>query len=334
MASTNRQVILTRRPDNGVATPDCFAVEEAPMPEPAAGEVLLRSAYLSVDPYLLLQINGTGKYQQWIDPGKPMLSRVAGRVVASNDPAWQVGDAAWTYAPWADYATVKAATLVRADESAAPLATCLGVLGQSGLTAWGGFLLLGQPKAGETVVVTSAAGPVGQAVGQMARIKGCRAVGVAGGSEKCDFVTRELGFDACIDHRRPDFHEALRAAVPNGIDIHWEAVGGSMLDPVLPLLNKRPRIVIVGLIEHYDGKRPMVLTNANSLIDQEVTIRSFHVGSFLDRRDEAARELAGWLRDGSLRYRDTILEGFDQAGRAMAALQSGQVLGKMLVKVS
>jgi NADPH-dependent curcumin reductase CurA len=295
--------------------------------------VLARTAYISIDPYLLRQVNALGNYQVTVDPGKPVVSRVVGIVEQSNDPAWKPGDAILTYAPWGRFFTAKPASLTRVDPALAPLPAWLGVVGQSGFTAWGGLMEIGKPKMGDTVTITSAAGPVGQVVGQMAKIKGCRAVGIAGGPEKCAFVVNELGFDACVDYRRPDFKDALRAAAPNGVDIHWEAVGGSMLDPVLPLLNKRPRIVIVGLIEHYSGQKPMVLTNANGLLDQEVTIRSFHVSSYLDRRDEMLGDLAGWVRDGRLRYRDTELQGLGEAGRAMAALQTGQVLGKMLVKV-
>jgi NADPH-dependent curcumin reductase CurA len=330
----NEQVILTRRPEGGIVTADCFAVQATPMPVAKPGEVVLRNRYLSIDPYLLRLVNDLGVYLTAVPVGGPVVSRVVAEVESSTVAGFRPGDAVLAMTPWARYATAAATSLIRIDPQSIPMPVWLGALGQSGLTAWGGMLHHGKPRFGDNVVVTSAAGPVGQVAGQIARIQGARVIGVAGGPEKCAFVKDELGFDDCIDYRRPDFREALRAATPGGINVHWEAVGGSMLDVALTMLAPKPRVVIAGLIEHYDGHKPMVLNYPNGLLDQELTLHSFHAGSFLDRREAFVADMTRWVKDGRLRYRDTVLDGLGEAGRALASLQKGQVLGKMLVSVS
>lgn len=332
MTTTQQRVMLVRRPADGHVTKDLFRVEKAPIAAPAPGEVLLRIEYFSADPYLIRQLNGLGNYVPKLSPGAPMFSRTLGTVVRSKDPAWKSGDKALAVADWGEYCVVDARKLVRLDPGIAPLPSFLSVMGHSGLTAWGGLLDIGRPKAGETVLVTSAGGPVGQASGQMAKIKGCRVVGVAGGQAKCRTLVEELGFDACVDYRSADFEKQLAAAVPNGIDLHCESIGAPMLDPALLCMNRHARIVLFGIIANYDNT-PFVLKNANRLLDCSVTLRAFSVSEYLSRWSEFQAEMGGWVRAGKVKSRDTIHEGLDRAAEAMVALTTGEGIGKQIIRV-
>ena len=330
--ATQMRVTLTARPTDGRVTRDIFRVEEASIGAPGPGEVLLRTQFISVDPYLIRQLNGLGNYVPCLAPGAPMFSRTIGIVVESRDPAWKTGDVALGVADWGEYNVVDAKKLFRLDPEVAPLPAFLSVLGHSGLTAWGGLLDIGRPKEGETVLVTSACGPVGQAAGQMAKIRGCRAVGIAGGPEKCRFAVEELGFDACADYRSRDFGKQLAAALPTGIDIQCESIGGLTLDAGLVHMNRHARIVLIGLITSYDNS-PLVLKNANRLLDCCVTLRAFSVSEYVGRWNEFQAEMGNWVRAGQVRYRDTIHEGLGRAGEAMLALTTGEGVGKHVVKV-
>ena len=329
---SQKQVMVAARPSDGRIDKNMFRLEAAPVPAPGPGDVLLRTEYISVDPYLIRQLNGLGSYQS-VTVGAPMFSRTIGIVVESNDAAWRPGDAALAVANWGEYNVVAAAKLFRFDAAVAPLPAFLSVMGHSGLTAWGGLLDIGRPQAGETVLVTSAAGPVGQAIGQMTRIKGARAVGIAGGEAKCRFVVDELGFDACVDYKSPDFERQLAAAVPKGIDVQCEAVGGATLDAGLVHMNRHARIVLFGFIANYD-KTPLILHNADRLLDACVTLRAFSVGEYVSRWEEFQGQMGGWVRSGQVRFRDTVHQGLECAGEALLALTTGQGIGKHVIKVA
>lgn len=333
MERIQRQIFIAARPENGRVTENMFRIEYAEVPSPGPGEVLLKTQYLSLDPYLIRQLNGLGNYPA-VSVGKPMASRTIGIVIESQDRAWKAGDAALVVDNWAEYNCVRGAKLLRFDASSvAPLNAFLSVLGHSGLTAWGGLLDIGRPKPGETVLVTSAAGPVGQAIGQMAKIKGARAVGIAGGEAKCRLVVDELGFDACIDYKSPDFQSQLGQALPNGVDVHCEGVGGTTLDAALAHMNRHGRIVIFGMIAAYDGS-PLILHNANRLLDACATLRAFSVGEYAGRWDEFQREMGAWVCDGRVKFRDTLYQGLESAAWALAHLAAGAGIGKQVVKVA
>jgi NADPH-dependent curcumin reductase CurA len=324
--------MLVRRPADGHVRKDLFRVEEVPIAVPKAGEVLLRVEYFSADPYLIRQLNNLGNYSPRLTPGAPMFSRTLGTIVDSKDPGWKSGDKVLAVADWGEYSVVDAKKLVRLDPVIAPLPAYLSVMGHSGLTAWGGLLDIGRPKEGETVLVTSAAGPVGQASGQMAKIRGCRVVGIAGGETKCRLLVEQLGFDACVDYRSAEFEKRLAAALPNGIDVHCESVGAATLDQALLNMNRYARIVLFGIIANYDNT-PFVLNNANRLLDCSVTLRAFSVSEYLGRWSEFQAEMGEWVSAGKVRFRDTIHDGIDRAADAMVALTTGEGIGKHIVRV-
>lgn len=324
--------MLVRRPADGRVTKDLFRIEKSPVAAPGPGEVLLRTEYLSADPYLIRQLNGLGKYAPRLTPGEPMFSRTLGTIVESKDPAWKPGDKALAVADWGEYCVVDAKKLIRLDPEFAPFSSFLGVMGHSGLTAWVGLLEIGRAKQGETVLVTSAGGPVGQASAQIARIKGCRVVGIAGGQAKCRFLVEELGLDACVDYRGVDFEKQLAAAVPNGIDLQCESIGASTLDAGLMCMNRHARIVLFGLISNYDNT-PFLIKNANRLLDCSVTLRSFSVSEYVSRLSEFQAEMGAWVRAGKVKFRDTIHEGLNHAGDAMVALTTGEGIGKHVIRV-
>jgi NADPH-dependent curcumin reductase len=252
----NRQILLKSRPE-GAPSLDNFELTESPVREPGEGEVLTRTLYLSLDPYMRGRMSAAKSYAKPAEVGQPMVGGTVGEIVASRNPKYAVGDIVLGYGGWQEYALSTGAGLRKLDPAVAPASTALGVLGMPGMTAYVGLLEIGQPKPGETIVVAAASGAVGSVVGQIGKIKGCRAVGIAGGAEKCRFVTEELGFDACVDHRAPDFAKQLEAACPNGIDIYFENVGGAVQQTVWPLLNDFARIPVCGLIAQYNATRPM-----------------------------------------------------------------------------
>src|SRR6516165_2390771 len=250
--SVNRQILLKSRPE-GAPSLDNFELTERPTPKPSEGEVLMRILYLSLDPYMRGRMSAAQSYAKPADIGKPMVGGTVGAIVISRNPKFSVGDIVLGYGGWQEYALSNGVGLRKLDPTLAPVSTALGVLGMPGMTAYVGLLEVGQPKPGETVVVAAASGAVGSVVGQIAKIKGCRAVGIAGGAQKCRFVTAELGFDACVDHRSPDFANELQAACPKGIDVYFENVGGAVQQTVWPLLNDFARIPVCGLIAQYNA---------------------------------------------------------------------------------
>jgi NADPH-dependent curcumin reductase len=332
-APMNRQIVLKSRPE---ATPslDNFSLVESPVPEPGEGEVLIRTLYLSLDPYMRGRMNAAKSYANPVEVGATMVGGTVGEIVASKNPKFAVGDIVLAAGGWQDYAVSNGAGLRKLDPAAAPVTTALGVLGMPGLTAYAGLLEAGQPKAGDTVVVAAASGAVGSVVGQIAKIKGCRAVGIAGGADKCRFVVGTLGFDACVDHRAPDFREALAAACTDGIDVYFENVGGAVQQTVWPLLNDFARVPVCGLIAQYSLAAPMPGPDMFTVLRKRLTVRGFIVTDFAAKQADFLRDAGEWVRSGRLKYREDIVDGLENAPTAFLGLLQGKNFGKLLVRVA
>jgi len=336
--TTNRRVLLRSRPV-GEPKPTDFQMVDAPLPTPGDGEILCRTIWLSLDPYMRGRMNDVKSYSAPVELGQPMVGGTVSEVVESRHPGFTAGDFVLGYGGWQTYHVARAGTSpgpfgpLKLDPKVAPISTALGVLGMPGMTAYVGLLDLGQPKPGETVVVSAAAGAVGSIVGQLAKIKGGRAVGVAGSQSKCDYVVKELGFDACVSYRSPDLFAALKDACPKGIDVYFDNVGGDVLKTVLRLVNPFARIPLCGLISQYNATELPPGPNMGSVLVNRVMIRGFIVSDHVDRLPAFLADTAGWLREGRLKYREDVVEGLDHAPRAFIGLLRGENLGKMLVKV-
>jgi NADPH-dependent curcumin reductase CurA len=331
--NVNRQILLKSRPE-GSPSLDNFELVERPSPTPGEGEVLMRTLYLSLDPYMRGRMSAAKSYAKPAAVGEPMVGGTVGEIVASRNPKFSVGDIVLGYGGWQDYALSSGTALRKLDPAAAPVSTALGVLGMPGMTAYVGLTEIGQPKPGETVVVAAASGAVGSVVGQIARIKGCRAVGIAGGADKCRFVASELGFDACVDHRASDFARALEAACPKGIDVYFENVGGAVQQTVWPLLNDFARIPVCGLIAQYNSPTPMPGPDMFSVLRKRLLLRGFIVSDFTVKQGDFLRDVGEWVRAGRLKYREDIADGLEQAPAAFLGLLQGKNFGKMLVRVA
>ncbi len=335
MSAMNRQWQLAGRPD-GMVTEADFKLVEAPIPEPADGEIVMRSEYLTVDPYMRGRMNDRESYAEPVAVGEVMTGQAVGQVIASKSDRFQPGDAVLGSIGWQEYGAVPAQEARRLDPSLAPPSTALHVLGMPGLTAYFGLFDVIQAQAGQTIVVSGAAGAVGSAVGQLAKIKGCRAVGIAGSDEKCQWITNELGFDHAINYRtEPKLIRALHAACPDGIHGYFDNVGGPITDAVFPLLALNARIGICGQISQYNlteaEQGPRVLWN---LIVKRATIQGFLVFDFAEKYRPALKELGGWVADGSLKYRETLVPGFENMPKAFIGLFEGSNIGKQLIQVS
>lgn len=333
--STNRQVILAKRPAPGLITPDVFTVKEAPLAEPGDGEIRVEIAYISLDPAMRGWINEGRSYVPPVAIGGVMRAFSVGIVDASRNAAFKVGDAVQGMLGAQQYAISDGKALVKVDPSAAPLERWVGGLGMPGWTAYFGLLEVGQPKAGETVVVSAASGAVGSIVGQIAKIKGCRAVGLAGGPEKCRYVVDELGFDACIDYKSGNLAEQLKAACPRGIDVNFENVGGDILDTILMQMNVHGRIALCGLISAYNAtKLPEGPKNLRAVLTQRLTMRGLIVLDWIDRVPEAIAQLGAWHREGKLKIREDVRTGSLEAfTETLNLLYTGGNNGKLVLKV-
>jgi NADPH-dependent curcumin reductase CurA len=288
---------------------------------------------LSLDPYMRGRMNEAQSYAANVAIGQAMVGGTVGEVVESNNPNFKPGDSVLGYSGWQQYGVSAGNDLRKVDPGLVPLSAFLGVLGMPGLTAWFGTIEIGQPKPGETLVVSAAAGAVGAVVGQIAKIKGCRAVGIAGGKSKCEHVVNDLGFDACVDYKAGNLARDLAAATPKGIDINFENVGGEILDTIALRLNPFSRIPLCGLISQYNEVRPRGMHNFVVLLINRVTVRGFIVSDYMDRADKALAELAGWVKEGKIKYRETIANGIENAPRAFIGLLKGENVGKQLVKL-
>jgi NADPH-dependent curcumin reductase CurA len=338
MSKDARRFVLASRPVGEPKESD-LRLEEFAVPSPGPGEVLLRTLYLSLDPYMRGRMSDAKSYAAPVAIGGVMEGGTVSEVVASNNPAFAVGDIVLGRTGWQTHAVSDGTNIRKVDPSLAPISTALGVLGMPGMTAYAGFLDVGKPKAGETLVVAAASGAVGSVVGQIAKIKGLRAVGIAGGAEKCRFVKDELGFDECLDHRAPDLPARLAAACPTGIDIYFENVGGHVLDAVLPLLNNFARIPICGTIAHYNDTAPPPGPDKlpavwRMILTKRLRVQGLLVTDFAALHDDFLRDMGAWVKEGRVKYREDIVDGFDKAPRALIGLLRGENFGKLLVQVA
>lgn len=333
MAEKNLQVTLANRPMGWVKESD-FKIVDRDVPKPGAGQVLVRNLWLSLDPYMRGRMNDVRSYAASAQIGDVMVGATVGEVVESNNPALKKGDHVLGYYGWQLYGLSDGRELQKVDGKAAPLSAYLGTLGMPGLTAWFGLLDIGAPKPGETVVVSAAAGAVGSVVGQIAKIKGCRAVGIAGGKDKCAHVVKELGFDACIDYKAGNLMKDLAAATPKGIDIYFENVGGDILEAVALRLNPFARIPLCGLISQYNATQMHGLNNLVMLLINRVKLQGFIVSDYADRASAALAELVNWVGQGKIKYRETIANGIENAPSAFIGMLKGANVGKQLVKLA
>ena len=329
---TNKQIVL-RRVAQGMPAPDDFELVESPLPQPGDGEVLVRTIYLSLDPYMR---GGMGNPKS---VGKVPSGGVVGEVVASRHPAFAAGQLVCQYVGgygWQSYGVAPGAELRVLDPDLVPISTALGVVGMPGVTAYFGLLAVGQPVAGETVVVSAAAGAVGAVVGQIAKIKNCRAVGIAGSDEKCDYVVEELGFDAAVNYRAGDLDGALAKACPDGVDVYFDNVGGPVLDAVLAQINRGARIPLCGSIAEYnDPPGSLQGTRINRYVQGGLAhMVGMNQGQYQDRHEEALALLTWWVRGGQVKYREDLVEGLEKAPEAFIGMMQGRNFGKLLVRVS
>ncbi|WP_426192087.1 NADP-dependent oxidoreductase [Massilia sp. DWR3-1-1] len=338
-ATRNRSIVLHQRP-HGAPDDSTFSLLEGAVPVPQEGQVLLRTLYLSLDPYMRGRLSDGPSYAAPVAIGAVMVGATVARVEASRHPDFAVGQLVLSYSGWQDYALSDGTGLSRLDDDVSLAPRALGVLGMPGFTAYMGLLDIGQPAAGETVVVAAASGAVGSLVGQIASLKGARAVGIAGGAEKCRYVIDTLGFDACIDHRAADFAEQLRAACPAGIDVYFENVGGAVFDAVLPLLNTKARVPVCGLIANYNATALPDGPDRLGLLTRTILTKRLRMQGFIIFDDYGARfgefhaQMSAWLRDGKIKFREDIVDGLEHAPRAFGGLLEGKNFGKLIIRVA
>ncbi|HEY6106951.1 MAG TPA: NADP-dependent oxidoreductase [Anaeromyxobacteraceae bacterium] len=331
MTIRNRQWVLQSRPRGQVQEGD-FRLIEADVPALREGQVLVQVHYLSLDPYMRGRMEESRSYAAPQPLGEVMVGGTVGAVLESKNPSFAAGDTVLGMGGWQEYFVSDGGGLGKVDPRAVPESAYLGVAGMPGVTAWYGLTRIGKPKAGETVLVSAAAGAVGSAVGQLAKLLGCRAVGIAGGAAKGDHVVKDLGLDACVDYKAEGFREALKAATPGGVDVLFENVGGAVLDAALSRMNPFGRVAVCGLIAGYEG-RHLALRNVRSILVNRLRVEGFIVSDHMDLWPKAIEELAGHLAKGRITYRETIAPGIESAPRAFMGLLRGENLGKQLVKM-
>jgi NADPH-dependent curcumin reductase CurA len=331
-----KRIVLASRPVGEPKASD-FRLEETPVPTPGDGQLLLRTIWLSLDPYMRGRMSDGPSYATPVPIGGVMEAGTVNEVIASNNPGFAKGDIVLARAGWQTHALSDGKGLAKIDPKLAPISTAIGVLGMPGMTAYTGLLDIGKPQAGETVVVAAASGAVGSAVGQIAKMKGARAVGIAGGKDKCAHVKKELGFDECLDHRDPALAAKLKEACPKGIDVYFENVGGAVFEAVFPLLNNFARMPVCGLIAHYndtEAKPPKwAAMMMRAVLTKRLTIRGFIVSDFAARHGDFLRDMSGWVREGKVKYKEFVTEGLDSAPGAFMGLLKGTNFGKQLVRV-
>jgi len=337
--SKNRRIVLASRPV-GAPTKDDFRLEEAATPEPKEGEVLLRSIYLSLDPYMRGRMNDAPSYAPPVAIDEVMVGATVCQVAASKNPGFETGEWVLAYSGWQLYALSDGSDLTKLGNKPEKPSYALGILGMPGFTAYMGLLDIGKPKAGDTLVVAAAAGPVGATVGQIGRLKGCRVVGVAGTAQKCSYVKETLGFDECLDHKDPDLADLLKQACPDGIDIYYENVGGKVFDAVLPLLNVGARVPVCGLVSIYnatklpDGPDRLSVLMGTILV-KRITMKGFIIfDDYGPRYDEFTKAMSDMLGAGKIHYREQVVDGLESAPGAFIGMLEGQNFGKLVVKVN
>ncbi|QEI05935.1 NADP-dependent oxidoreductase [Pigmentiphaga aceris] len=335
---TSRKIVLASRP-KGRPSAENFRLETGPVPTPADGEVLVQVKYLSLDPYMRGRMSDAKSYAEPTKIGEVMEGGTVAEVLESRHANFKKGDLVLARGGWQTHAVVKGDAIRKIDTGSEPISTAVGVLGMPGFTAYAGLLTIGQPQAGETVVVAAATGPVGSAVGQIARLKGARAVGIAGGAKKCALLRDKFGFDVAIDHHAPDFAEQLKAACPDGIDVYFENVGGKVWEAVSPLLNNFARIPVCGLVAEYNAsgqaegpdRLPRLMRD---VLSKRLTIRGFIQIDFKDQMPQFEKEMKAWLADGSVKYVEDVVDGLENAPEAFIGLLEGKNFGKLVIKVS
>ena len=335
MSKTYQRIVLASRPQ-GAVTPDNFRLETVDIPELQDGQVLVRNHFLSLDPYMRGRMNDSKSYAQPQPLDEVMIGGTVGVVEASKNPSFAVGDNVVGMFSWQEVGVSDGRGIQKVDTRHIPLSAYLGSVGMPGVTAWYGLNKIMLPKPGQTVAVSAASGAVGSVVGQLAKLKGCRVVGFAGGKDKCDYVVNELGFDACIDYKAAkdpkELYKMLKEATPDGIDSYFENVGGAILDAVLSRMNAFGRIAMCGMIAGYDGQ-PLPLQNPQLILVSRLTIEGFIVSEHMDVWPEALRELGGFVAQGKLKFRESVAQGLASAPEAFMGLLKGKNFGKQLVKL-
>lgn len=330
---SNTQIKLAQRPI-GLPTADTFTIEKNPIPVPAEGEVLLKTKFISLDPAMRGWMNDARSYIPPVGIGEVMRAGTVSEVMESKNERYQIGDILVGNAGVQGYSTTDGRGYRKVDASLAPLPVFLGTLGMPGFTAYFGLMRIGEPKAGETVLVSGAAGAVGSIVGQIAKLKGCRVVGIAGGKEKCDYIVNELGFDAAIDYKAGNLHAEMKAACPDRIDVYFDNVGGEILDAALGRLNMHARIIICGAISQYNNTTPVKgPANYLSLLVSRAKMQGMVVFDYAKDYNIAAEEMAGWMQEGKLKSREDVYEGIENFHETFLRLFSGDKMGKLVLKV-
>lgn len=335
----NRSIVLASRP-HGTPVVENFRIERASVPEPIEGQVLLRTEYLSLDPYMRGRMSDAPSYAEPVKIDQVMVGATISQVETSRHPDYKEGEWVLAYSGWQDYALSDGSGLIRLGKTPQNPSYALGISGMPGFTAYMGLLDIGQPKQGETLVVAAATGPVGATVGQIGKLKGCRVVGVAGGSEKCKYAKEVLGFDECLDHKSSDFAQQLTQACPKGIDIYFENVGGKVFDAVLPLLNTKARIPVCGLISQYNATQLPDGPDRLSLLMSTILVKRLKVQGFIifddygHRYNEFAKEMTEWVSCGQIKYREHLVDGLESAPKAFIGLLEGQNFGKLVIRVN
>ena len=335
----NRRIVLASRPV-GAPTQDNFRLETVAAPKINDGEMLLRSVYLSLDPYMRGRMSDAKSYADPVAIDEVMVGATVCQVEASNNSNYEVGEWVLAYTGWQDYGVSNGEGLIKLGKAPTHPSYALGIMGMPGFTAYMGLLDIGQPKEGDTLVVAAATGPVGATVGQIGKLKGCRVIGVAGGQEKCQYAKEVLGFDECIDHKADDFAEQLAKACENGIDVYFENVGGKVFDAVMPLLNTGARIPVCGLISQYNAtslpEGPDRMSSLmGTLLVKRIKMQGFIIfDDYAHRYNEFATQMNEWLSQGKMHYREHLIEGLDEAPQAFMGLLEGQNFGKLVIKTN
>lgn len=335
---SNRRIVLAARP-HGAPTSDNFRFEEMPVPKPDEGQVLLRTIYLSLDPYMRGRMSDAPSYADPVAVDEVMVGSTVCRIAKSRHPDYQKGEWVVAYSGWQDYAVSDGTGLIRLGDDPENPSYSLGILGMPGFTGYMGLLDIGRPEKGETLVVAAATGPVGSTVGQIGKLKGCRVVGVAGSDEKCRHATETLGFDDCLNRKDSDFEARLGKACADGVDIYYENVGGRVFDAVLPLFNSGARMPVCGLIAHYNDtdlppgpdRLPLLM---RTILTKRVTVKGFIIlQDYQDRYPEFARQMSEWVNEGKIKTREQIVDGLENASEAFIGMLEGQNFGKLVVRV-
>lgn len=329
----NRQVQLASRP-KGMVDLSNFTIENGTVPPVKEGEVLVRSMYLTVDPYMRGRMNEGKSYIEPFALHKPLSGGVVGKVEESKSPQFKPGEFVYGFLDWADYSVADAKQLQKLDPKLAPITTALGVLGMPGMTAYFGLLDVTKPKKGETVLISGAAGAVGSLVGQIAKIQGCRVVGIAGSESKVNYLLKDLGFDAALNYKDKDFAEKLKKACPQGVDIYFDNVGGDITDQAIKLLNNYARISICGQISMYNLDKPDIgPRNWWQLLIKKAMAKGFIVNDYIERYPEGIKQMGQWIKEGKIKYSETVAEGLENAPKAFLGLFKGENIGKQIVKI-